>query len=99
MCQPGRDITGEGTCPADNIPSDDDGYLRWYTPEWLAWQDRKIERWQSTFGTHAIYQTGDTDAPEAIKDRNGEVALCMCRACGRAEDELAEPCAPRTEAV
>jgi len=38
--------------------------------------------------THDLYKTGDEDAPEAIKDRNGEVVLSMCRRCGRAESEL-----------
>jgi len=41
---------------------------------------------------HDLYKTGDKDAPESIKDRNGEVALGLCRTCGRGECELAEPC-------
>lgn len=43
---------------------------------------------------HQLYRTGDTDAPEAIKDRNGEVALDCCRKCGRGESDLTEPCDP-----
>lgn len=37
---------------------------------------------------HDIYEQGDADVPEQIKDRNGDVALRMCRRCGRAEIEL-----------
>lgn len=37
---------------------------------------------------HDFYKTGDADAPTAIKDRNGEVVLQMCRTCHRAEIEL-----------
>jgi hypothetical protein len=41
---------------------------------------------------HDLYKTGDADAPEAIKDRNSEVVLGLCRRCGRGEVELSEPC-------
>lgn len=37
---------------------------------------------------HVLYKTGDADAPSSIKDINGDVALGMCRKCGRAEAEL-----------
>ena len=43
---------------------------------------------------HILYQTGDQDAPDVIKDGNGEVVLGLCRVCGRAEVELDEPCTP-----
>lgn len=45
--------------------------------------------------SHELYKTGDADAPEQIKDRNGEVVLDQCRYCRRAESELldGEPCA------
>lgn len=39
-------------------------------------------------GVHTLYVTGDSDAPEQIKDRNGEVVLAQCRVCGAAEIEL-----------
>ena len=44
--------------------------------------------------SHELYKTGDADAPEQVKDRNGEVVLDQCRYCGRAESELldGEPC-------
>jgi hypothetical protein len=41
---------------------------------------------------HVLYETGDKDAPDCIKDRNGEVVLGLCRICGRGEIELEEPC-------
>lgn len=41
---------------------------------------------------HDLYKTGDPDAPDVVKDRNGEVVLGMCRTCGKAEIELSEPC-------
>jgi hypothetical protein len=37
---------------------------------------------------HCLYKTGDPDAPPNIQDRNGEVALNLCRHCGLAEIEL-----------
>ena len=45
--------------------------------------------------SHELYKTGDADAPEQIKDRNGEVVLDQCRHCRLAESELldGEPCA------
>lgn len=39
---------------------------------------------------HKLYERYDKDAPDAIKDRNGEVCLAMCRICGKAENELTE---------
>lgn len=46
---------------------------------------------------HVLYQTGDQDAPEVIKDRNGEVVLGLCRRCGRGERELDQPCDTRDD--
>lgn len=46
---------------------------------------------------HELYMTGDADAPDNIKDRNGWVALRMCRKCGKAEIDLDEPCEPREQ--
>ena len=45
--------------------------------------------------SHELYKTSDADAPEQIKDRNGEVVLDQCRYCRRAESQLldGEPCA------
>lgn len=42
--------------------------------------------------SHELYEIGDNDAPDYIKDRNGEVVLGFCRKCGRGEIELIEPC-------
>jgi len=41
---------------------------------------------------HDLFKTGDADAPEQIKDRNGHVALSCCRRCGGVEVELSGPC-------
>lgn len=41
---------------------------------------------------HDLYRTRDRDAPDQIKDRNGEVVLGLCRRCGKSEFELSEPC-------
>ncbi|XAI94712.1 putative pyrophosphatase [Pseudomonas phage vB_Pa-PAC6] len=42
---------------------------------------------------HDLYRTGDEGAPDAIKDRNGEVVLNLCRCCGKGEAELIDtPC-------
>lgn len=43
---------------------------------------------------HELYKTGDPDAPDSIKDQNGEVVLCLCRVCRKGESELDEPCEP-----
>ena len=47
---------------------------------------------------HDLFKTGDKDAPDAIKDCNGEVTLCLCKVCGRAEDDLKVPCTIETNA-
>lgn len=39
---------------------------------------------------HDLYKTGDKDAPDRIKDNNGEVVLSLCKRCGKAEAELDE---------
>lgn len=41
---------------------------------------------------HDLYKTGDKDAPDQIKDGNGEVALGCCRRCGEGEGTLAASC-------
>lgn len=41
---------------------------------------------------HDLYETGDPDAPDCVRDRNGDVVLELCRRCGRGEVELSEPC-------
>ena len=43
---------------------------------------------------HILYETKDEDAPDVIRDNNGEVVLGLCRICGRAESQLDEPCTP-----
>lgn len=41
---------------------------------------------------HELYTNEDTDRPEIICDRNGDVVLSLCKHCGRAENQLHEPC-------
>jgi hypothetical protein len=41
---------------------------------------------------HILYKTGDEDAPYAIKDRNGEVVLALCRICNGAEASMPTQC-------
>ena len=41
---------------------------------------------------HKLYTNADKDAPDVIKDRNGQVALDLCKICGKAEAELIEKC-------
>jgi hypothetical protein len=44
---------------------------------------------------HVLYETGDVDAPDSIKDGNGDVALGLCKVCGGGECELATDCPGR----
>ncbi|WP_312388111.1 hypothetical protein [Stutzerimonas nitrititolerans] len=46
---------------------------------------------------HDLYRTGDEMAPDAIKDRNGEVVLDLCKRCGQGEAELAATCPAKAE--
>lgn len=45
--------------------------------------------------THVLYEKDDADAPDAIKDRNGDIMLGLCKVCGKGEAQLSEPCEPR----
>lgn len=49
-------------------------------------------RFKKNSPTHVLFKTCDNDAPDCIKDRNGEVVLGLCRLCNRGEIELSEPC-------
>lgn len=44
---------------------------------------------------HTLWQDGDQGIPEAIRGRNGEVVLALCKVCGKGEAELVEPCSKR----
>ena len=44
---------------------------------------------------HNLYNTGDEDIPDAIKDSNGEVVLNLCKVCGGAESSLSRTCPQR----
>jgi len=41
---------------------------------------------------HDLYKTEDNEAPDVIKDQNGEVVLGLCKICGRGEIQLEEQC-------
>lgn len=45
---------------------------------------------------HVLFAQGDLDAPDSIKDRNGDIVLDLCRICGKAEIELDAPCTANT---
>jgi len=44
------------------------------------------------FTKHTLYVNGDKNIPHVLLDRNGDVVLNMCKACGKAESELRESC-------
>ncbi|WP_454735424.1 hypothetical protein [Cupriavidus necator] len=46
----------------------------------------------TNLNTHTCYERDDPDAPDLIKDRNGDITLGLCKHCGRGECELTEPC-------
>lgn len=46
---------------------------------------------------HVLYETGDTDVPDSIMDRNGDVVLALCRKCGKGEVQLDGPCTESRE--
>ena len=41
---------------------------------------------------HNLYERGDAGCPDQILDRNGDVVLGLCKACGQAEADLAPDC-------
>ncbi len=41
---------------------------------------------------HVFFNKGDKNAPESIKDRNGDIALHYCKICRQAEGELEKEC-------
>jgi len=46
------------------------------------------EEARANISTHRLYGRHDKDAPDVIRDRNGEVVLGLCRDCGAGEIEL-----------
>lgn len=46
------------------------------------------EAYEPPAGEHVLWKDGDFGIPEAILDRNGQVALNCCKVCGGAESEL-----------
>lgn len=47
---------------------------------------------------HQLFKDGDADCPPQILDRNGQVALSLCRKCGQGEGDLQPEC-PVVEAA
>lgn len=41
---------------------------------------------------HLFFEKDDAGVPKAILDRNGDVVLGMCKACGQAEGDLEDAC-------
>lgn len=41
---------------------------------------------------HTFFHRQDAGVPKAILDRNGDIVLQMCKACGQAEAELTKAC-------
>lgn len=44
---------------------------------------------------HILFETEDKDAPDSIRDRNGEVCLDLCKVCHGAEACLPTNCPGR----
>ena len=47
---------------------------------------------QGGWHTHDLYTDEDKDRPDVICDINGQVALGLCKRCGRGEAQLETPC-------
>lgn len=99
-------LDGKGVCIAKWFPKefeseDEYGNGYWKPAAWFAKEDNDYMRvcnpiyWLMIIPTsipHNLYKTEDEDAPDNIRDRNGSVALDLCRYCGRGEAELSESC-------
>ncbi len=48
---------------------------------------------------HVLYEKGDKGIPDQILDRNGDVALGLCKVCGKGEIELEGPCVSPLEQI
>ena len=59
---------------------------------WASNPERARAVTRKVYNGHDCYVDGDADAPDVIKDNNGEVVLDLCKRCGRGEVELDEPC-------
>lgn len=46
---------------------------------------------------HQLYTEADNDAPDSIKNAQGEIVLGLCKKCGKAERELETSCTPATQ--
>lgn len=58
--------------------------------------DSALEHKDGDLSSHDLWETGEPGVPEQILDRNGEVVLWLCKACGKGEgDLLGGPCSGR----
>ncbi len=55
-------------------------------------QEKLAKQEQGGWHTHDLYTDADKDRPDVICDSNGQVALGLCKRCGRGEAELETPC-------
>jgi len=64
---------------------------------WAYWPKYPVQFMikQENTREHNLYKTGDKDVPGVITDRNGEVALTLCKVCGGAESCLPTHCPNR----
>lgn len=68
--------------------------LRTDGSDWLDYAvtpEEQVQR-EAHFSKHVLYEREDADAPDIIKDANGDITLGLCKICGKGEAELVEPC-------
>lgn len=51
----------------------------------------------NSYKEHVLYDDGDKEAPNSIKNSHGEVVLALCKVCGGGESELIYPCVSNKE--
>ena len=71
--------------------------LRTDGSDWLDYAvtpEEQAQREAHFLKQHVLYERDDADAPDVIKDRNGDITLGLCKVCGKGEAELVESCDP-----
>lgn len=48
--------------------------------------------YKETHNGHVLYEQGDDNVPNQLKDANGDIVLAQCKVCGAAEIELEVAC-------
>ncbi len=51
-------------------------------------EDKQRQLEQARYKSHKLYEDSDVDKPDVICDSNGQVALGLCKLCGRVGAEL-----------